>query len=72
MNSTLRKEVDSVQSSIVLSAQRQPLPKRFKSIGSMHSSHRTIIDTKTGRRVSVGLHAYGAVRKTLNALFSDQ
>lgn len=65
-----RTDVDGLRDMMGGAARRNPLPKRFKADESK-SPKITITDTETGRSTTVGLYAYGDVRKVLNDLFGD-
>jgi hypothetical protein len=70
--SVTKEQVDELRGGIAATAEKSPLPKRFEVINEGDLPSVTIVDTESGRSVSVPLFAYRQVRETLDALFGEQ
>jgi len=70
LNPTLAAQMQDMRDTISSVAEKQPLPSRFQAQRSGDGPYMLLLDTQTGRRSHVALHAYRSVREVLNDLFS--
>lgn len=69
--SITREQVEEVRGGIAATAEKTPLPERFVTMEDGDLPSVTIVDTETGKSVSVPLFAYREVRDILNQLFGE-
>lgn len=69
INPALRKQIRGVRGCIVDAANKHRIPKRFKFTPNADEPSMILTDTKTKRKTTVPLFAYGVVRQVLGDLF---
>jgi hypothetical protein len=69
LNSTLRKQVKGLRSSMREVAEQNTIPDRFAVAPVANGPYMLITDTLTSKQVQVPIFAYSEVRKALNELF---
>jgi len=65
MNNKLKEEVESMQGSIIATAEKNPLPEGFMTVAKRGLNKATIINTFNGKEYDCPLYAYSEVREAL-------
>ncbi len=65
------EEVGELKGIVSQQAEKTYLPSRFKATNHPDRPAMIILDTETNKETTVGLYAYGEVRKVLNNLFGE-